>query len=57
MTTPQDAINYIQRYPEAKGSVAPATKYEIDIRYNTGDTIHAICQSKGDAVKFLKRIE
>jgi len=38
-------------------TAAPAAKYEIDVRYNAGDVIHAIFQNKVDALKFLQSFE
>ncbi|BAZ32994.1 hypothetical protein NIES4074_55020 [Cylindrospermum sp. NIES-4074] len=40
--------------PDNQTTVAPALKYEIDIRYNNGDLIHALFQNKTEALKFLK---
>ncbi len=50
----EDAIEYIQNYQDDLPTPAPALKYEVDIRYNNGDIIHAIFQSKVEAIKFLK---
>jgi hypothetical protein len=33
--------------------MAPILKYEVDIRYNNGDLIHAIFQDRAEAIKFL----
>lgn len=49
-----EAIAYLQGYEDARPSAAPAAKYEIDVRYNNGDLIHAIFQDKGAAVNFLQ---
>ncbi len=50
----EDAIEYIQNYQDDLPTPAPALKYEIDIRYNNGDIIHAIFQNKAEAIKFLR---
>jgi len=54
MATVAEAIVYIQGYEETKGCVAPVLKYEIRVRYNTGDVIDAIFQEKPDAIRFLQ---
>ena len=36
------------------GSAALASRYEIHVRYNTGDVINAIFQQKADAIQFLQ---
>lgn len=51
--TIENAVEYIQNYPNTQPTPAPAFKYEIDIRYNNGDIIHAIFQQKAEAIKFL----
>ncbi len=50
----ESAIEYIQQYPQTQLIPTPALKYEIDIRYNNGSTIHAIFQSKFEAIRFLR---
>lgn len=50
----EDAIGYIQNYQDNLSTIAPVLKYEIDIRYNNGDIIQAIFQSKIEAIKFLR---
>jgi hypothetical protein len=57
LTNARDAILYLQNYAETNACGAPAAKYEIDIRYNTGDVIHAIFQNKPDALRFLQTFE
>ncbi len=52
-TTIEQAIEYIENYLDNQATLAPALKYEIDIRYNNGDVIHAILQSKPEAIRFL----
>jgi hypothetical protein len=52
--TIQNAIEYIHNYLDTQSTSAPALKYEIDIRYNNGDVIHAIFQNKTEALKFLR---
>ena len=49
----QDAITYIERY-RAESASQPILKYELHVRYNNGDTIHAVFDSKKEAVAFLK---
>jgi len=49
-----NAIEYIQDYSDNLPTTALVLKYEIDIRYNNGDTIHAIFQNKNEAIKFLR---
>lgn len=50
----EDAIGYIENYQDNLSTIAPVLKYEIDIRYNNGDIIQAIFQSKVEAIKFLR---
>ncbi|MEH1859339.1 MAG: DNA methyltransferase [Nostoc sp.] len=52
--TINNAIEYIQNYSENQPKFAPAIKYEIDIRYNNGDIIHAMFKNKTEALKFLR---
>jgi hypothetical protein len=47
------AINFILQYPEDKPKL-PLIKYEIIIKYNTGDRIEASFKDKKDAIKFLE---
>ena len=54
LATAAEAIAYLQGYPDAAGCAAPASKYEVHIRYNTGDVIDALFQRKEDAVQFLQ---
>ncbi len=54
LTTAVEAIDYLQGYPDTQGCAAPASKYEVHVRYNTGDVIDAIFQRKEDAIKFLQ---
>lgn len=54
VATIDNAIEYIHNYLDAQSTSAPALKYEIDIRYNNGDVIHAIFQNKTEALKFLR---
>jgi hypothetical protein len=54
MATIEEAIEYIENYQESQPTLAPALKYEIDIRYNNGDVIHAIFQHKAEAIRFLR---
>lgn len=50
----ESAIEYIQRYPQTQPISIPPLKYEIDIRYDNGSIIHAIFQSKLEAIRFLR---
>lgn len=50
----QKAIEYIQNYKDLEICSKSVLKYEIDIKYNNGDIIHAIFQNKTEAIKFLK---
>jgi hypothetical protein len=50
----ENAIAYIQNYQDNLSISTPVLKYEIDIRYNNGDIIQAIFQSKVEAIKFLR---
>ncbi len=52
--TIKEAIEYFHNYLETQPSIAPASKYEIDIRYNNGDIIHAIFHRKAEAIEFLE---
>ena len=49
----QDAIEYIERY-RVNGASQPILKYELHVRYNNGDVIHAVFDGKMEAVNFLK---
>jgi hypothetical protein len=49
----ENAIDYIQQYPQTQLIPIPALKYEIDIRYNNGSVIHGIFQSKFEVIQFL----
>ncbi|HEY7310685.1 MAG TPA: hypothetical protein VH643_15080 [Gemmataceae bacterium] len=54
ITTIAEAIDYLQSYPDMNPSSAPATRFEIAVRYNNGDVIHGIFQTKDDAIHFLR---
>ncbi|MDZ8187980.1 MAG: hypothetical protein RMX96_24405 [Nostoc sp. ChiSLP02] len=54
ISTINNAIEYIHNYSDNQPTFAPALKYEIEIRYNNGDIIHAIFQNKVEALKFLR---
>jgi len=51
-TTVGDAIRFIQDYDGA-GRATPITRYEIQVRYNNGNTISGNFQDKESAVAFL----
>lgn len=53
VSTIENAIAYVQNYSSIQTTLIPILKYEIDIRYNNGDVIHAIFQDKAEAIKFL----
>ena len=48
-----EAIDFLKKYSEDKLKL-PLTKYEIIIRYNTGDRIEASFKDKKDTIKFLE---
>lgn len=48
-----EAINFLQEYSEENPKL-PLNKYEIIIKYNTGDKIDASFKGKKDSVKFLE---
>lgn len=48
-----EAIKFLQKYSEDKPRL-PITKYEVIVRYNTGDKIEASFESKKNAIKFLE---
>lgn len=48
-----DAIDFLEHYAEDKSKL-PLSKYEIIIKYNTGDRIEASFKDKKDSIKFLK---
>ncbi|PAX60100.1 DNA methylase [Brunnivagina elsteri] len=50
----EKAIEYVQNYQDNQATSAPALRYEVDIRYNNSDIIHAIFQSKVEAIAFLR---
>jgi len=48
-----EAIDFLTKYIEDKPSL-PLSKYEIIIKYNTGDRIEASFKDKKDSIKFLE---
>ena len=54
IATIEQAIEYLHNDSDSQPSPTPVQKYEIDIRYNNGDTIHAIFQQKAEAIRFLR---
>jgi hypothetical protein len=54
LATAAEAIAYLHAYAESAGCAAVASRYEVHVRYNTGDVIDATFQRKEDAVKFLE---
>jgi len=53
LQTVTDAIEFLKKYSEGD-TKQPLVKYEIIIRYNTGDKIDAFFKDKKDAIKFLE---
>ncbi|VTR94868.1 Uncharacterized protein OS=Candidatus Methanoperedens nitroreducens GN=ANME2D_02467 PE=4 SV=1 [Gemmata massiliana] len=51
--TIEGAIETIERYNESAPVAKPVARYEIQIRYNNGDTVGATYSSKEDAVASL----
>jgi hypothetical protein len=52
--TAAEAIEYLEGYADGQGSAAPVSRYEIHVRYNTGDIIDATFQRREDAIQFLR---
>lgn len=52
-TSITEAISFLATYSEDKPKI-PLSKYEIIIRYNTGDKIEANFKDKKDCIKFLE---
>jgi hypothetical protein len=48
-----EAINFLKKYSEEKPKL-PLSKYEIIIKYNTGDRIEASFKDKKDSINFLE---
>ncbi|MGE0083867.1 MAG: hypothetical protein AB7S75_05545 [Desulfococcaceae bacterium] len=48
-----EAIDFLKKYSENKPKL-PLAKYEIIIRYNTGDRIEASFRDKKNTIKFLE---
>ncbi|HRN72977.1 MAG TPA: hypothetical protein PLM81_07605 [Ginsengibacter sp.] len=48
-----EAIDFLKKYSEDKSKL-PLTKYEIIIKYNTGDRIEASFKDKKDSITFLE---
>lgn len=53
LNTVTDAIDFLNKYSEDKPKL-PLVKYEVIIKYNTGDRIEASFQDKKDTIKFLE---
>ena len=47
-----EAIDFLEKYSEDKSKL-PLSKYEIVIKYNTGDRIEASFKNKKDGIEFL----
>jgi hypothetical protein len=52
-STVTEAIDFLKKYSEDKPKL-PLVKYEIIIKYNTGDRIEASFKDKSDTIKFLE---
>lgn len=52
-TSLTDAIDFLKKYSEDRPKL-PLSKYEIIIKYNTGDRIEASFNDKKDSIKFLE---
>ncbi|OGU80234.1 MAG: hypothetical protein A2W11_07465 [Ignavibacteria bacterium RBG_16_35_7] len=48
-----EAIDFLKKYSQEKPKL-PLAKYEIIIKYNTGDRIEATFKDKKDSIKFLE---
>jgi len=53
VTTIDDAIRFIEGY-DGGGQAKPVERYEIDVRYNNGDTIRGTFRDKQTAITFLR---
>lgn len=51
--TVTEAIDFLKKYSEDKPKL-PLVKYEVIIKYNTGDRIEASFKDKSDTIKFLE---
>jgi hypothetical protein len=52
-STITEAIDFLKNYSEDKPKL-PFVKYEVIIKYNTGDRIDASFKDKSDTIKFLE---
>ena len=52
-STVTEAIDFLKKYSENKPKL-PLAKYEVIIKYNTGDRIDASFKDKSDTIKFLE---
>lgn len=52
-STVTEAIDFLKKYSEDKPKL-PLVKYEVIIKYNTGDRIDASFRDKSDTIKFLE---
>ncbi|MCU0346897.1 MAG: hypothetical protein MUC59_08125, partial [Saprospiraceae bacterium] len=52
-TSVSDALSFLKQYQEGNAQ-KPFTRYEITIKYNTGDKIEASFKEKTDAIQFLE---
>lgn len=52
MDTIEGAIQFIDRY-ESQGARLPVLRFEVEIRYSNGDTIHGSFGDKATAISFL----
>jgi hypothetical protein len=54
--TVDDAIHFIENYSD-DGKGKPVDRYEIEVRYNNGDTIEGKFKNKSSAIEFLRIYE
>jgi hypothetical protein len=51
-----DAIAFISTYADEKGSMAPAVRYEIEVRFSNGASIRGQFPTKAEATAFLRSL-
>lgn len=55
-TTVDDVILFIENYDETH-EASEFVRYEVNVRFSTGDEIRAIFQAKTEAIKFLQGVK
>jgi hypothetical protein len=55
LATIVDAIAYIDGYSATAVTDSPATKVDVQVRYNNGDVIGGVFHDRGDAIAYLKK--